>query len=128
MRQMAGLNELREQGGMTWIEQEHGWVAAPEEIVEALSRDGFEECRREMTMRPIGGAWQGVETRTGSVASAIWVNRPAWQRPILGGRVARSQRAHGACGIGDLGESRGTGSSHRLHRDRWGVAQGRVGP
>jgi hypothetical protein len=87
MRQMTGLNELREQGGMTWIEQEHGWVAAPEEIVEALSKDGFEECQREMTMRPAGGAWQGVETRTGSVVSAIWVNRPAWQQPILAGGV-----------------------------------------
>ena len=42
MRQMTGLNELRERGMMTWIEQEHGWVAAPEEIVKAFSRDGFE--------------------------------------------------------------------------------------
>lgn len=29
---MNGLNELREQGRMTWIEREHGWLAAPEEM------------------------------------------------------------------------------------------------
>ncbi len=83
MRQMTDRDELREQGGMTWIEQEHGWVAAPEEIVKALSKDGFEECEREMTTRPVGGAWQGVETRTGSVASAIWVNRRARDQAIV---------------------------------------------
>ena len=36
MRQMTGLNELRERGLMTWIAQEHGWVAAPEEIVKGI--------------------------------------------------------------------------------------------
>lgn len=88
MRQMNALNELREQGSMTWIEQEHGWVAAPEEIVNALSKDGFEECKHEMTtsrhdLRPAGGVWQGINTRTGSVALAIWVNRPAWDQAIV---------------------------------------------
>ncbi len=78
---MNGLKELREQGRMTWIEQEHGWLAAPEEILSALSNDGFEECKHEMTTsrrdrRPAGGVWQGVNTRTGSEASAIWVNHP----------------------------------------------------
>jgi len=85
---MNGLNELREQGRMTWIEQEHGWLAAPEEILNALSTDGFEECKREMTTsrrdrRPAGGVWQGVNARTGSEASAIWVNRPAWHQAIV---------------------------------------------
>ena len=88
MRQFNGLNELREQGRMTWIEEEHGWVAAPEEILKALSTDGFEECKREMTTsrrdrRPAGGVWQGVNRRTGSEASAIWVNRPAWPQAIV---------------------------------------------
>jgi hypothetical protein len=87
MRQMTGLDELREQGGMTWIEQEHGWGAAPDEIVKALTKDGFEECKREMRTRPVGGTWQGVEMRTGSVASAIWVARPAWHQAILAGGV-----------------------------------------
>lgn len=88
MRTMAGLNELREQGRMTWIGQEHGWVAVLEEIVDALSKDGFEECKREMTTsrrdrRPAGGVWEGVDARTGSVASAIWVNRPAWDHALV---------------------------------------------
>jgi hypothetical protein len=80
MEPMHGLNELRAHGRMTWIEAEHGWGAAPEEIVDALSKDGFEECKRETTtsrrdLRPAGGVWQGLNTGTGSVASAIWVNR-----------------------------------------------------
>src|SRR3989449_7567627 len=59
---------------MTWIAQEHRWVATPEDIVTTLSNDGFEECKREMTtsrrdLRPAGGVWQGVNPRTGSVAS-----------------------------------------------------------
>ena len=77
---MKELDELRGHGRMTWIEAEQGWVAAPEEIVNALSSDGFEECRREVTTgphdsRPPGGVWHGVNKRTGAVASAIWVNR-----------------------------------------------------
>jgi hypothetical protein len=31
---------------MTWIEQEHGWVAASEEIVMAPSKEGFEGRKR----------------------------------------------------------------------------------
>jgi hypothetical protein len=90
MRQVTGLNKLREQGRMTWIEGEHGWVGAPDEIVMALSKEGFEECTRETTTSrrdrgPAGGAWQGIEARTGSVASAIWVNPPAWHHAILAG-------------------------------------------
>ncbi len=88
VRQMTGLNELRARGGMTWIAQERGWVGAPDEIVRALSQDGFDECKREMTtsrrdLRPAGGVWQGVNPRTGSVASAIWVSRPVWDQAIV---------------------------------------------
>jgi len=85
---MANLDGLGEQARMTWREQEHGWLATPEEILIALSRDGFEECKREMTTshrdrRPAGGVWQGVNPRTGSEASAIWVNRQASPQAIL---------------------------------------------
>lgn len=88
MQPTHGLNELREQGRMTWIEEEHGWVAAPEEIVDALSNAGFQECKHETTtsrrdLQPAGGVWQGVNTHTGSVASAIWVNRPPRARAIV---------------------------------------------
>jgi hypothetical protein len=48
---MHHLNELREQGRITWIDEEHGWVAAPQEIVDALSNDGFAECKRETSRR-----------------------------------------------------------------------------
>lgn len=79
---MASLNDLRALGRMTWSEDERGWVGVPDEILDALGNDGFDQCKREMTTshrdcRPAGGLWQGVNTRTGSVASAIWVTRPA---------------------------------------------------
>jgi len=85
---MIGLAELRRQGRMTWMELENGWVAAPEDILTALAEDGFAECKRELTTsrsdsRPAGGVWQGVDARTATVASAIWVNRPGWQQAIV---------------------------------------------
>jgi hypothetical protein len=85
---MNGLDELRGDGRMTWSEAEQGWVAAPEEIVNALSSDGFEECKREVTTsrrdsRPAGGVWQGINPRTGVVASAIWVNRLLWPNAVV---------------------------------------------
>jgi len=85
---MHGLDELRKQGRMTWIEAEHGWSAALEDIVDALSKNGFEECKRETTtsrrdLRPAGGVWQGVNAVTGSVASAIWVGRPSRARATV---------------------------------------------
>jgi hypothetical protein len=88
MGQMIGFNELREQDTMTWIEQERGWVAAPEDIVDAISNDGFEECKREMATsrrdrRSAGGLWRGMDACTGSVASAIRVNDEASYQTIV---------------------------------------------
>ena len=88
MQVITGLNLLREQGKMTWNERERGWLATPDEVLNALSGDGFEERGRESTTsrpdgRPAGGLWQGVNTRTGTVASAIWVNGPGWQQAIV---------------------------------------------
>ncbi len=34
---MHGLDKLEAQGLMTWIEARLGWVASPDEVVEALS-------------------------------------------------------------------------------------------
>ena len=87
-RPMTGLNELREQGKMTWIEQEQGCVRGAGGNRNGTLEDGFEECKRQMTTsrgdkRPAGGVWQGVNPRTGSVASAIWVTRPAWHQAIV---------------------------------------------
>ena len=88
MQLVEGLKELRGQGRMTWIDEEHGWVAVPEDIMNALSSEGFAECKREMTTsrrdsRPAGGVWQGIDRRTGSVASVIWVNRPTPPNAIV---------------------------------------------
>jgi hypothetical protein len=85
--QVSGLEELRGRGRMTWTEREHAWVAVPDEVVEALARGGFQECKREVTtsrrdLRPAGGVWQGINRITGSVASAIWVARGT-QRQVL---------------------------------------------
>jgi hypothetical protein len=82
MRQMRGFHELRQQRRMSWMVQQHGWVAVPEEIVNAFSNEGFEECTRKPTTSrrdrlPGGGLWRGVHPRTGFAASATWVNRPA---------------------------------------------------
>lgn len=85
---IAGIRELRERGQMTWSERERGWLAAPETILNALACEGFGECKRELTTsrrdgRPAGGVWQGVNTLTGTVASAIWVNRPGWLQAMM---------------------------------------------
>ncbi|MGH7277691.1 MAG: hypothetical protein ACREJG_03300 [Candidatus Rokuibacteriota bacterium] len=85
---MNGLDELRAQGGMRWMPGERGWLAALEDVLTALSTDGFAECKREMTTsrrdsRPAGGVWQGINTRTGSVASAVWVERPTSAQPVM---------------------------------------------
>jgi hypothetical protein len=85
---MSELDGLRRDGRMTWMEPEGGWMAAPDEIVGAFAKDGFEECKREMTTsrrdrRPAGGVWQGLNTCSGSVASAIWVNRAASRQAIV---------------------------------------------
>ena len=75
---LTSLDQLRAHGKMTWEQRAAGWVAEPDEVVGALSREGFEEVKREVARRPraaaAGGVWQGLNPRTGAVASAIWVN------------------------------------------------------
>jgi hypothetical protein len=88
MRAMTGFNALRESSRIMWIERARGWKGAPEDIVTVLSNEGFEECKRETTTsrrdrHPAGGVWQGVDPRTGSVASAVWVTRPAWPHALV---------------------------------------------
>lgn len=82
MDHLNRLSELCEHGQMTWVGREQGWVAQPDEVVSALTNEGYEEYKNEVarTRRdrtPTGGVWQGLNRRTGSVASAVWVNRPA---------------------------------------------------
>lgn len=85
---MNAIRQLREDAKMTWIQEEHGWVAAPEDIVDALSSEGFVECKRATTtsrrdLRPTGGVWQGVNKSTGAVASTVWVESPSRARIIV---------------------------------------------
>jgi len=85
---MTGLEELRALGRMTWITAERGWAAVPEDVVIALARDGFQECKRATTTsrrdrRPTGGVWEGLDARSGCVASAIWVTRRAPPEAIM---------------------------------------------
>jgi hypothetical protein len=76
------FEDCQQRGRMTWAHGENGWIARPEEIVDALSRSGYQEYKREVTRsrrdrEPTGGVWQGLNAETGSVASAIWVTRGA---------------------------------------------------
>jgi hypothetical protein len=70
------LLELCRGGRMRWTGE--GWLAEPDEVVDALARDGFQECKREVARNPAnhvqsGGVWQGLNAQTGAVASAVWV-------------------------------------------------------
>ncbi len=85
---MRGFKALQEHSHITWIERERGWVATPEDIVNVLSQEGFEECKRETTTsrrdrHPAGGVWQGMDPRTGSLASAVWVNHAEWPPALV---------------------------------------------
>ena len=84
----TALGELHDRGRLTWTEREHGWIAIPDEVVAALTRDGFEQCKREVTtsrrdLQPAGGVWQGVNRITGSVASAIWIARASRRQALV---------------------------------------------
>lgn len=77
---VQSLDALRADGKLRWVGREFGWAAEPEIVVDALSREGFHEYRREIARSrrrdsSAGGVWQGLND-AGSVASAIWVNRP----------------------------------------------------
>jgi hypothetical protein len=70
------LLELCRGGRMRWTGE--GWLAEPNEVVNALASEGFQECKREVARNPAshaqsGGVWQGLNTQTGAVASAVWV-------------------------------------------------------
>jgi hypothetical protein len=74
------FEEFDQRGRMTWGRDEGGWIAHPHEIVETLSRHGYQEYKREVARsrrdrQPSGGVWQGLNVETGSVASVIWVRR-----------------------------------------------------
>jgi hypothetical protein len=86
--ELQHLNELCQHGKMSWLAHEHAWMARPLDVVEALTHEGFAEYKREETRsrrdRPAtGGVWQGLNSQTGAVASAIWVRRTAAAEPMV---------------------------------------------
>jgi hypothetical protein len=88
MDEINRIDELRRHGRMRWRGDEQGWVGRPEDIVDALARDGFQEYKREEARtgrdrEPHGGMWQGINPRTGAVASAIWVTPEKGSEPIV---------------------------------------------
>jgi len=75
---MEALDELVREGRIAWAPEAHGWLAQPGDITDALAREGFAEfkadaVRHRKDRAPTGGIWQGLDTRTGAVASAIWI-------------------------------------------------------
>jgi hypothetical protein len=77
MQDIDRLDQLRAKGRMHWLDDVQAWRAEPDEVVRALAAQGFEECKCETARTPRGGAitggvWQGLDPRTGVVASTIW--------------------------------------------------------
>jgi hypothetical protein len=85
---MEALNELVREGRIAWAPDAHGWLARPGDITDALAREGFAEfkadaARHRRDRTPTGGIWQGLDSRTGAVASAIWVRGAADDRAVV---------------------------------------------
>ena len=72
------LSDLERNGTMFWRAEDHAWIADPEQVVKALANRGFDEYRRDVAKAgrdraASGGMWQGLDGRTGIVATVIWV-------------------------------------------------------
>jgi hypothetical protein len=78
---MHELDALQQCGALCWRAEDHGWIGDPERVVQGLTAEGFHEYRREIA-RPgrdrtaSGGMWQGLDPRTGTVATVIWAPHP----------------------------------------------------
>jgi hypothetical protein len=77
---MHQLDALVRCGAMCWRAEDHAWIGDPERVVERIASIGFVEYRREIASHgpraPSGGVWQGLDPRTGTVATVIWVAHP----------------------------------------------------
>jgi hypothetical protein len=88
MERSDRLEELREVGRMHWIDGAQGWRAEPDDVVNALTASGFEECKREIARTPragtvAGGVWQGVDHKTGAVACTVWFRESPTTPPLV---------------------------------------------
>jgi hypothetical protein len=82
----VNLETLKRDGRLKWVPRERAWLGQPNDVVDALAHDGFAEYKREIARSgpgATGGMWQGLDARTGSVASAIWVQRPSHPDPLV---------------------------------------------
>jgi Winged helix-turn-helix DNA-binding len=75
---MRHFDDLERSGTMCWRAEDQAWIADPGNVVKALVKDGFAEYRREIARdgrerASSGGMWQGLDQRTGVVATVIWV-------------------------------------------------------
>lgn len=81
MHEHDPLDDLRAHGRMHWLDGVQAWQAEPDEVLRALTAQGFEECKREIARTPrgpiTGGVWQGLNPHTGAVASTIWFRTPS---------------------------------------------------
>jgi hypothetical protein len=82
MHEHDRLDALRALGRMQWLDGAQAWRAEPDEVVRALTAQGFQECKREIARTPrdggvTGGVWQGIDPRTGEVASTVWFSTPS---------------------------------------------------
>jgi hypothetical protein len=83
---MQHIDELEQQGAIRWRVEDRAWVADPGHVIRALVSDGYQEFRREIAKRSgdgtsWGGMWQGLDPRTGSVATVIWAQQASPQEP-----------------------------------------------
>ena len=89
------LNQLRESGRMRWMGVAQGWIAEADEVVSALARDGFEECRYTETRHPQsharGGVWQGLNRSSGTPNA---MNASTAADAAAGQRYHRCRPAH----------------------------------
>ena len=88
MEHVNHLEQLREFGRMTWAERAHGWLVEPQQVLDALVSEGFQEYKHEVARSGhnrgvTGGMWEGLNPRNGSVASAIWVNRRENEKTLV---------------------------------------------
>jgi hypothetical protein len=74
---MDYLGDLERNGTICWRAEDYAWIADPEDVVKALTNEGFDEYRRDLAKggrarTTSGGLWQGLDRRSGAVATVIW--------------------------------------------------------
>ena len=70
MRQMTGFNALRDQSRIKWVEQQRGWVAAPEET--SGERAVLIAARWDFKLSPGLSSWKTKETDTSPSSRTRW--------------------------------------------------------